>query len=222
MTIRTKKYFITAIFLILLVLPFIVVLNSTPLFFSSKNALVTTNVFQRITGLVALSLIFTLIMLGAFLSKWEQIIGAKAYKIHTTLGLMSYGFILIHPFLNSLLTFQITNSFGAVLADIFVEAKSKNGVLLVFGRIALILLTIGVTAGYFRTKPFFRKNWKIFHILNYLAFILVAIHSKGLGSDINSFPYNYLYWIFVICVFITLVYKLIPIIRGYFNKTSEL
>jgi len=222
MTIKTKRYFLTAAFLFLLVLPFVVVLSATSQFFSSESALIVLNVFQRISGLMALTLIFTQIIPGAFLSKWVQIIGSKAYKFHITLGLLSYGFILIHPFLNSLLTLQITGSFGAVLADIFVGAKSQHDLLQIYGKFALILLTIGVGAGYFRTKLFFRKNWKVFHIVNYLAFILVAIHSKGLGSDINSFPYSYLYWIFVFFVFLTLVYKLIHVVRGYLHKASGL
>jgi len=78
------------------------------------------------------------------------------------------------------------------------------------GKVALLLLTLGVIAGYFRTRPFFRRNWRKFHVVNYIAFLAIILHSRNLGTDARTPPFVWVYWIAVIAVCLTLIYKLKP------------
>ena len=216
MSLKAKRYiFFTIWFLIIISGPLTVFLN-TPYENALSNEKVLINVFQRTTGLLAFSLIFIQIVIGAYMDKWVQIIGAKAYNLHVTQGLFTYGFVLVHPILNSALTYAVSKSVRDVILGLVPSFSSQREVFLVYGRVAFVLVTISVIAGYFRTKPFFRKNWKAFHILNYLSFILVAFHSKGVGSDMGSFPFNFLYWIFVSGVILTILHKIyVKYVKNY-------
>ena len=135
---------------------------------------------------------------------WVQMIGAKAYKYHITEGLVTYGFILAHPFMQALLDYKVAGFLGALLT--FLPGRDID---LSLGKIALLLITIGVIAGYFRTKPFFRRHWLKFHYLNYAAFYLIAVHSWGEGTDIGTTPFVWVFWSAVSLVSFTVVYKLL-------------
>jgi len=198
-----KKRLIAYIFWLLIILsgPVTVLLN-TPMELISTNNLVLLNVFQRMTGLLAFSLIFIQILLGSFMLKWVQILGARAYKAHVTQGLLAYGFILIHPIFYYVITYEVVGKI-VLIPDFTIKSEYWIS----FGRVAFALATIAVFAGYFRTRPFFRRNWRAFHILNYLVFILIAFHSRNVGSDIASFPFVITYWLGVSVVTVSILYR---------------
>ncbi|MCH7640957.1 hypothetical protein IID22_01995 [Patescibacteria group bacterium] len=140
------------------------------------------------------------------MSKWVQILGARAYKVHITQGLITYGFIFIHPIFNVIITKQRVGALGSVLS-LLPNFSTQREIYLTFGRIALTLLTIGVFAAYFRTKPLFRRNWRAFHILNYLAFFLVVVHSRGVGTDIRTPPFSWFWSGALVVVAGSILYK---------------
>jgi len=86
--------------------------------------------------------------------------------------------------------------------------RSSTDSLILFGKTAFVLASISVFASYFRTKPFLRKNWRVFHILNYLVFILIIFHSKGLGSDIATFPFNIVYFLGIAAVSLSIARRI--------------
>lgn len=154
------------------------------------------------------------------MGRWVQILGAKAYKYHITEGLVTYGFILIHPFMQVLLSFNVSGIKGALLAFVpFFNTRTE--IFLSYGRIAFVLLTIGIAAGYFRTKPFFRRHWLKFHIVNYIAFFFIAVHSWGVGTDIRTPPFVWVFWAAVFLVSLTAVYKLLAAYSQKFLLTNE-
>src|SRR3989344_1568906 len=200
MSITVRRYiFYTIWFFIILSGPITVFRNtSAESFFSSS--IVMTNTFQRLTGLLAFSLIFIQIALGAHMNRFIQIIGAKAYRIHTLQGLVTYGFMFVHPLFQNIIVYQVSKSFTESLLVFVPSMGSQRDVLLVFGRMAFLLGTISVIAA------FFRRKWRAFHILNYLVFYLVFYHAR-VGSDLASQPFDLVYWAAFIFVSGTIFYR---------------
>lgn len=179
------------------------VIRNTDFRITFSDSILLINLFQRVLGLLAFCLLFSQIMLGAFMGRWLQVLGAKAFRWHTTEGIATYLIILSHPFAQVLLDFK-AGGFLASLLTLF-PGKDLN---LNLGKVALLLLTLGVIAGYFRTRPLFRRNWRKFHVVNYIAFLFIALHSRNLGTDARTPPFVWIYWIAVIAVCLTLIYKL--------------
>jgi hypothetical protein len=184
--------------------PLTVILN-TSISTILSNKLLLLSVIQRMTGLVAYCLLFTQILLGSFMGKWIQIAGSKAYRAHVVQGLLAYGFVFIHPFFQTLIDFQLT---GKLTPTLLPSYENTTEIYLNFGRSALLLITVGVIAGYFRTRPFFRRNWKIFHILNYFAFYSIFIHARFIGSDVFSQPFVSVFYLSFAFVTLAVIYRL--------------
>lgn len=218
------KWNLFLIFWLLLLLsgPITVLKNTFPS--TLADPIVIANLFQRITGLLAFTLIFIQIVLGAFLGGWTQVIGARAYKFHIIQGLFAYGFILIHPLFENIITYQVSKSFVDALSVFIPRFETQRDIYLVFGRSAFVLATISVSAAYFRTKPFFRRNWKAFHILNYLVFFLVYLHARLLGSDLQTFPFLIIFRLSPYIAALTIFYKILPLIskRLHFLTKADL
>jgi predicted ferric reductase len=87
-----------------------------------------------------------------------------------------------------------------------------------FGKLALLFITTGVLVGYFRTKPFLRRNWRKLHILNYLAFIFVAVHSWNLGTDVKSFPFVATFFLANVVVNALIIRKLYLLLIGNWGR----
>jgi predicted ferric reductase len=208
MTLTQRKYFWFTLWLILILVGPVTVLKNTSINTALSNNIQLLNVFQRITGLLAFVMLFSQIILGGFMDKWVQILGSKAYKWHVTQGLVAYGFIFVHPLLYII---PSVNSTG-ILRSIIPIYSNPFELALTLGRIALVLLIIGLISAYFRTKPFFRKNWRIFHMLNYFSFFLVFFHARGIGSDVYSYPFVIVFvgsvWIISAIVIYRILYPL--------------
>lgn len=200
-----RRIFWSLIWIVVVFAGPVTVLVNTPVSEALGNRPLLINILQRMSGLVAFSLLFVQIILGAFMGKWTQILGAKAYWVHINQGLLAYVFIFIHPITQMLLDYEARGLQGALLTflpgfDIFLN----------FGKLAFVFLTAAVVIGYFRTKPFLRRNWRKLHILNYLAFFLIAIHSRNLGTDVSAPPFVFIFSIALLIVPLTIVYRLIP------------
>jgi len=200
--------------LILLSGPFTVIKN-TDLSQVTSNDILLVSLFQRLTGVTAFTLLFIQITLGAYMDKWFQILGAKAYWVHVTEGLFAYAFVLIHPLMQTYLDFSVRGILGAILT--FLPGLN---IYLTFGKIGFLLLTVGVVAGYFRTKPFFRRNWRTFHILNYIAFFFVASHSLNLGTDVASPPFVIVHKGAILGVTIYVINKIYPLLTKKFASAK--
>lgn len=214
MTLRQRKIFWFLVWLaIVLSGPFTVLRNAPDSF---SNDLILINVIQRLAGLTAFSLLFVQIMLGSFMGRWVQILGARAFKFHVTEGLVAYGFILTHPLMQVLIDYKARGVLGA-----FLTLLPGQDIFLNFGKMALVLLTIAVPAAYLRTKPFFRRNWRVFHILNYLAFFFIVVHSRGVGTDVSTPPFVWVHRAAILGVTYSLFYRFIlPFVRNFFSSQT--
>ena len=217
MTLKQKRILWFLLWLLVIFSGPVTVFINTPPALIFSDYLILINAFQRITGLLAFSLLFIQIVLGSFMNKWIQILGGGAYKVHITQGLITYGFVFLHPIFEVVLRWELGGVDGLVsvfLPNYFLQRE----IYLTFGKIAFVLLTIAVVAAYFRTKPFFRRNWRAFHILNYLSFVLVIVHSRNVGTDVRTPPFSWFYTftliVFPIIVFYRFVY---PFLKGRFG-----
>lgn len=176
---------------------------------TDQGASSTTYTFLRLTGLFAFILIFIQIMLGAFMNYWRTVFGPKILNFHMREGIVAYGLILAHPafFLLNALLANIPNPLG-LLVPRFSTAYETY---LSFGKIGFILLTIAIFAARFRNVGFLQRHWRKFHILNYIAFWLIFVHSFNLGSDTHTTPFSLLYPVMAVLVVISIGYRRIYI-----------
>ncbi len=216
-----KGFIILSWILILLIGPItlFVKLNLTEVF---SNSVQLINFFQRISGLTLFSLLFCQILLGSFMSSWTRYLGPKTFRYHIVQGLSTYGLLLAHPLLYVAFTYQTVGKLTTfILPNLEINTPIYE-LYLTYGRIALILLTIGVFAGYFRHKPFMRANWHKFHLLNYFSFFFVAIHAWNVGTDVKSPPFSIFYWVAISVITIVVFRRfLYSKIKSYFNVDSK-
>lgn len=199
MGLKLKRTLFFAVWIFLVITPVITIFRSVPSDHIFSDPLVLANVFQRLSGMLAYVLIFTQLILGSFMNTLVQFIGARAYRLHTFQGLIAYGFIFIHPLFQSAIIYQTSKSIVEALLVILPQFKTQRDLYLVYGKIAFLLTTIAVLASYFRTNPFFRRNWRVLHRLNFLAFYFVFLHS-GIGKDIDTFPFSFIRFVSFISV----------------------
>ncbi|KKQ43367.1 MAG: hypothetical protein US60_C0003G0011 [Microgenomates group bacterium GW2011_GWC1_37_8] len=208
MSFKYRVYIFYAIWFIIVLSGPVTIFRNTSFSSIFSNEILFINILQRLTATVAFSLIFIQIILGSQMDRLVQLIGAKAYKIHISQGLVIYGLVLIHPLFENIIVYKVSKSLTDSLLVFIPSFETQREILLVFGRSAFLLATLAVIAAYFRTKPFFRRNWRAFHILNYLVFYSVFYHAR-IGSDLASQPFDSVYWLSLVLVSGTLVYRFI-------------
>ena len=208
-----KKLAFYLIWLGLLSLAPITVLKNTPISLVVSTPVMLTGTIQRLVGLWAFTLLFTQIVLGSFMQKWTEKLGGWVFGFHVFEGLVAYVLIVVHPI--SFLFFNYFLGKGFDPFNVFTQAcvlcPSPTELYYTLGRAAFWLLTFGVLAALFRTStPFLRLHWRKFHILNYLAFLLVGLHSLGVGTDIGTFPFSFFHAPAIAIVLLIVVFKGIP------------
>ncbi len=159
---------------------------------------------------------FAQVMIGAFVKPINKLFGGRMIRYHITQGLLAYLFIFMHPLFYGLYNI-VSVGFISGLLKLLPNFATTQEVYINFGRTALVLLSIGVAAGLLRTRPFITKYWRLFHFLNYVAFIFVLIHSYYIGSDTHETPFIYLYPIFVLGLIGAFLYR--RVYRVVRNKT---
>lgn len=172
---------------------------------SFSSAQTTWYFLVRFAGLYAIVILFNQVMIGAFMLPLRRVFGSKMLILHITQGLIGYTLLLLHPLFNTLSLAQIMPLEKAVqfiLPDLSIEQMYYN-----LGRLAVVLFTIAVLAGALRTKQFFTNHWRKFHILNYIAFPLVVVHSYFVGSDTHALPFVLLYPVFIIGLLVAFFYR---------------
>jgi len=189
-----KKFLFYFIWLLAISVGPITIFSNTPIKTVIGNDLGIINLLQRITGLLAFTLLSFQLVLGPLMPKLVEKMGGWIFNFHVTEGLGAWGIVLLHPTLNVFLNYKISGLSTALLT-FFPRFSSTQEVWYSFGKFAFILITIAVLAGYFREKPFLRKNWNKLHILNYFAFVFVAIHTYYSGTDAWTAPFSWFYWI---------------------------
>ncbi|KKR88379.1 MAG: hypothetical protein UU38_C0008G0003 [Candidatus Wolfebacteria bacterium GW2011_GWB1_41_12] len=195
--------------LVISVGPVTLLRNAPPVSSLSANQIILINFLQRGAGLLAFSLLFSQIMLGAYMHKLIDKFGAWVFKFHTTEGAFTYSLIFLHPLLFLFLNFKSLGKFDPfyVFTDVCVLCRNTTELFYNFGRVSFWLITVALLAALLRTQPWLRNHWRKFHIFNYFAFLLIAVHSRGVGTDVRFVPFVWFYWISITIVVFTIFYK---------------
>lgn len=138
---------------------------------------------------------------------FRKLFGVKIFKFHIIEGIIAYIIIVSHTVFYFLNILQFSD-FKTSILSLLPSFATKIDIYLDFGKLGIILLTIAVMAGIFRTYPFITKHWRFFHRANYIAFALILFHSYFLGTDTHTIPFIFLYPIFIVGLIASVVYKL--------------
>jgi hypothetical protein len=210
-----NKLIFWGLWLVLLSLAPITILKSIDLPYTIAHPLVLVNVFQRFVGLMAFTLIFWQLMLGAYMQRWTEKFGGWVLRFHITEGIIIYLLVLLHPIFFMLLNYFYGLGFDPfyVFTQICVICKQQE-LYYTLGRISFWLVNVTVFAGLFRmSTPFMRANWKKFHVLNYLVFLLIGIHGLSIGTDFMVMPF----FAFAIVAYTIVLYTVARKLPGLFS-----
>lgn len=205
---------VLAVYLLFLLIPVLTLLsNKETLSFQGEKV---TYTFLRISGLFGFILLFLQIMHGAFMSYWTRLFGDRAVIWHEKMGLVVYSLILLHPTFFTLSSW-VTRGLGGALLSLVPFFSDIYEYYLSLGKIAFSLLTLGVFVAYFRHKAFLNRHWLKFHVLNYVAFWLIFVHSFNIGSDTHTFPMSWFYPISAGGVAASLIWRIGPCLARRFG-----
>jgi sulfoxide reductase heme-binding subunit YedZ len=121
-------------------------------------------------------LVFLAAVSAASLPALAKAFGRPFIGVHHVATLAGFAAMLAHP-----LTYSL--AFGS-LEPLVPRADSLYDFLLWAGRPALALFIVAVVAALLRMA--FKKGWRFFHLVVYLAFILVTIHANLIGTSFQS------------------------------------
>jgi predicted ferric reductase len=209
--ILTFSFWIVALFYI----AYVVWANTNPINRNYQSPLYYFNFLQRASGLTVFLLLTDQIVTGAFMDKITIKFGGWFYRYHTLFGIIAYALILTHIFSYIVFLYIATRVFDPFyfFADICLICEPSGELFISLGRIAFWVITFTVLVAKFRTLPALRKNWKLIHIFNYAAFLLVAVHSYKTGSDTSSVLFSPIYFSCVIAVLVAIMYRIYTVAR---------
>lgn len=217
-----KHVFVLAIFYLLLV----VICFYTPwknisvLIPADKRTYLTYLTFlQRGFALMAFIMLTVQLFVGVFMDKLTEKFGGWIFKFHIWEGAFIYSFILTHIlsyFLFLTLARKVFDPFY-IFTDFCLLCETRDELFITLGRISFWLISFSVLTAKFRTALELRKNWRYFHYLNYIIFVLVVVHAKFIGSDIITPPYFYIFLIAVFAGFSLIIYKIGLYIKANFR-----
>ncbi|MFC1662919.1 ferric reductase-like transmembrane domain-containing protein [Patescibacteria group bacterium] len=217
MTPRSKKTIVLVAiitYLIILILPFIIIDRSLPDGLrSSLNASpeIIYLTLVRLFGLLAFSIIFTQIVIGAFRKFFVLLFSPLWLRIHLILGIVAVIIALTHPVL------LIMNDIRDNSLDylwLLPDFSSQTLLWQSLGPLALYLIIITAITALLRKKI---KLWRKLHLLNYLIFFLAFFHSWNIGSDLQINWVKTVWLIYLITVTIALLYRL----KFYISKKRK-
>lgn len=210
---KAQKVFLFSLWLIAaLIGPFTVIVH-TPTSSIFQNQIVLINFLQRLLATTAFGLLVSQLILGSNMAWFTNRFGPKLFSWHVVEGLIVYFLLILHPLMQSIIDFKIGGLTNAVFLLLpFTRTYSYD-----IGKLAFIFLSVAVFAGYFRSKPFLRRNWRKFHILNYIVFYIVVLHSLLLGTDTLRLPFFAFYLVSILIVSGILTRKFV---KKYFNKAQ--
>lgn len=219
---KNKIIFYTIWLGILSLIP-ISIFISTPISLVLKSSATITNALQRFLGLTAFTMMFFQIVLGSFMEKWTEKLGGWILNFHITEGVIVYTLIILHPVSFMVFNYLVGHGFNPffVFVDFCVLCSTRIDFYYTLGRVSFWLLNISVWAGLLRmTTPYMRVNWKKFHILNYLVFILIGIHSIGVGTDVGTSPFSFFHGPALAIVTLIIIYKLFNYAKTQFGRVA--
>lgn len=215
-----KRIIIGAWTILIIFVAAVVWLNTLPITRSLTNPVFLLGYMQRLTALLAFIMMADQIITGTFMPRITEKLGGWFFQYHITLGAITYALIIAHPLLYLINLTYATRSFDPfyIFSDFCVICVTVDQLYISLGRIGFWLAIVAGLAAIFRVKIFqIRAYWKYIHIINYVAFFMIAIHAWFVGSDVSSTAFLYLYILVVGGVILTLLIKAGSIFKNSFK-----
>lgn len=165
------------------------------------------NLIQRALGLVAFTLLFWQIMLGAFMEKWTKKFGGWVFRFHIIEGVFIYLLVVLHPVFFMLYNYFYGRGFDPfyVFTQVCVLCRPRE-LYYTLGRVSFWLVNIVIYTVIFRSAtPYLRANWRKLHVINYVIFLLVGIHGFSSGTDFRVMPF----FAFAVVAYLIVIYRII-------------
>jgi sulfoxide reductase heme-binding subunit YedZ len=130
----------------------------------------------RIAALTGYFCVFGTIVTSAYLRRMVRWFGRPFLKVHHTLSIAGLVLVTVHP---------LAVAWRAFSLRVFIPAvDSWYSFFSLGGRAAWYLLGIGALVAVLRRA--IGKNWRLLHILNYLAFWLATVHGILIGPNVQN------------------------------------
>jgi len=155
---------------------------------------IIANDAQRFLGLTLFVLLFIQLILGVFMDKIKKKLGGWVFNFHVTEGIVIYVLAVFHP-----LAFMAFNHFiggtwnpYAAFINVCLLCNATTDFYNTLGIISFWLLTtVAIIAIFRHYNSWFKANWRKFHLLNYLIFLIAGLHAFLLGTDFSHKPFVY-------------------------------
>ncbi|MFX1594213.1 MAG: hypothetical protein ACFFCL_16095 [Promethearchaeota archaeon] len=155
------------------------------------------NFVIRFGALFGFTSMFVATMMTPFVVQLYKIFGKSFIKIHHIYSIAGLVLITLHPVAFAIFRLDIT----VFLPDF----TSWYGFWSLGGRLALILIYVAVLGALLRKK--IQKNWRIIHILNYVALFLAYVHGVLIGTDFQNIGILVIFTIMIVLSFGVLIFK---------------
>ena len=155
------------------------------------------NFVIRFGAIFGFTSMFIATMMTPFVVQLYKIFGKPFIKMHHIYSITGLILVTIHPIAFAIFRLDIT---------VFIpDFNSWYGFWSLGGRLALILIYIAVIGAVLRKK--IKKNWRIIHILNYVALFLAYVHGVLIGTDFQNIGILIIFTIMIVLSFGVLFFK---------------
>ncbi|EKD62501.1 MAG: ferric reductase protein [uncultured bacterium] len=180
---------------------------------ADRNMLV--HFLQRLTGLLAFTLLFFQLVIGSAMPFLRKRLGKWLLSFHQLEGAFAYVLIVLHPMFFILFNYGLTNKLDPfyVFTDFCALCSKQIEYFYTFGRVAFWLVTLAVVAAKLRSSLFLRNSWRKLHSLNYLVFFLVAFHAYFVGTDVSKSPFVFVYFLYVTIAAVLVVARCFRLVK---------
>ncbi|UCC19173.1 MAG: hypothetical protein JSV62_13890 [Promethearchaeota archaeon] len=151
----------------------------------------------RFGAIFGFTSMFITTMMTPFAVQLYKIFGKPFIKVHHLFSIAGLVLITLHPVAFAIMRLDI--------AVFLPDFTSWYGFWSLGGRLALILIYIAVLGALLRKK--IQKNWRIIHVLNYVALFLAYVHGVLIGTDFQNLGILIIFTIMIILSFSVLIYK---------------
>ncbi len=155
------------------------------------------NFIIRFAALMGFTSMFVATIMTPFMVQLYKIFGKPFIKIHHLYSIAGLILITLHP-----VAFAISKVDITVFMPVFYPWYDFWSL---GGRVALILIYIAVLGALIRKK--ITKNWRLLHVLNYIALFLAYIHGVLIGTDFKTIGILIIFTAMVILSFSVLIIK---------------
>ncbi len=130
----------------------------------------------RAAGLFGFGALFLAILSHEYLREMRKLFGRPFMTVHHILAVAGLVLAILHPVL---IAFMLRDP-----TQFVPRFDSLRTFLMLGGRPALYLILLAVLAAVVRRQ--LKDTWRVIHWLNYLAFVLVFVHSWMLGGNVST------------------------------------